>query len=191
MRIVVDGRLYTRDELTFSELHSGVDVTNAMNGWPYMVKDILVPVSANTTSDTYTLREKSKKIDKAVSEYLTLKIPQPERDAPSAIVEKYQLYSPFCNKLIMDLKYGRLVLPMQESGYTRQQVLEICKPYEYLLKFDPSQSLRAQDYRYVVVHPHGLDIVLDMPLKEYQFMHQVIEYYAKDVIVLSEKLRTV
>ena len=80
---------------------------------------------------------------------------------------------------------------MQESGYTRQQVLEICKPYEYLLKFDPSQSLRAQDYRYVVVHPHGLDIVLDMPLKEYQFMHQVIEYYAKDVIVLSEKLRTV
>ena len=191
LRIVVDGRLYTRDELTFSELHSGVDVTNAMNGWPYMVKDILVPVSANTTSDTYTLREKSKKIDKAVSEYLTLKIPQPERNAPSAIVEKYQLYSPFCNKLIMDLKYGRLVLPMQESGYTRQQVLEICKPYEYLLKFDPSQSLRAQDYRYVVVHPHGLDIVLDMPLKEYQFMHQVIEYYAKDVIVLSEKLRTV
>ena len=191
LRIVVNGQLYTRDELLFSEFTSGVSVTDPLNGAPYMVKDILVPVKSHTTSDTYQLRSASNQVDKAVSEYLTLKIPQPPRPAPSAIVQRYQLYSPFCNKLIMDLKYGRLVLPVQTAGFTRQQVLDICKPYEWLLKNDPSQHSRPQDERYVVVHPHGQDSVIELPLKQYQFMYQVVTYYCNGLVELSQLVQTV
>ncbi len=191
LRIVVDGRLYTRDELQFSEFTSGVSVTNASNGLPYLVKDILVPVSSHTTTDTYELRELSKVVDKAVSDYLTLKIPQPERNAPSAIPYKHQLYSPFCNRLIMDLKYNRLQLPVQDTGYTRQQVLEICRPYEWLLKFDPSQNSRAQDGRYVLIHPHGYDSVIDLNKREYQFMNQVVILYCGEWVEMSQMVRMV
>lgn len=191
LRIVVDGKLYVRDELQFSEFTSGVSVVNALNGMPYMVKDILVPVSSHTTTDTYSLRLLSQAIDKDVSDYLTLKIPQPERPAPSAIEERYQLYSPFCNKLIMDLKYSRLILPTQEKGFTRQQVLEIAKPYEYLLKVDPTQTSRPQDQRYVVIHPHGQDSVMDLNKKHYQFMQQVIDYYCNGLVELSQLVRMV
>lgn len=186
LRIIVDGTLCTRDELVFSELTSGVNVTDPLNGVPYLVKDILVPVSSHTTSDTYELRQKAALIDKAVSEYLTLKIPQPPRPAPSAILLRHQLYSPFCNALIMDLINDRLRLPVQTSGYTRQQVLDICKPYEWLLKFDPSQSERAQDLRYVVIHPHGFDYVISLPEKSYQFVRQAIIYYTQDRVELSQ-----
>ena len=191
LRIVVNGQLYTRDELLFSEFTSGVSVTDPLNGAPYMVKDILVPVRSHTTRDTYKLRQESQVIDKAISEYLTLKIPQPQRPAPSAIVQRYQLYSPFCNKLTMDLKYGRLTLPIQDAGFTRQQVLDICKPYEWLLKNDPTQNTRPQDERYVVIHPHGQDSVIDLTLKQYQFMHQVISYYCNGLVDLSQLVRTV
>lgn len=188
-RVVVGGRLYTKSELQFSELTPGTNVLHPLNGKPYMVKDILVPVSANTTHDTYELIGLSKEIDTQVSEYLTLKIPQPTRPAPSAILNKYRLYSPFCNKLLMDLKYGRLIIPNKPSGLTRQEVLEICRPYESLLTFDPAYM--EQDWRYVVVHPHGKDSVLDILAHHYQFMYQVVQYYMNDKIDLSQSVRIV
>lgn len=191
LRIVVDGQLYTRDELEFSEFTSGVSVVDAMNGLPYMVKDILVPVAAFTIEDTYSLREKSMKIDKEVSDYLTLKIPQPDRPAPSAVPYRHQLYSPFVNKLIMDLVYDRLHLPSQEEGYSRQQVLDICKPYEYLLKVDPVSSEYALDDRYVVIHPHGWDHVIDLVKPKYQFVRQAINYFCNGRVELSGMVRLI
>lgn len=189
LRIVVDGGLKTRDDMIFSEFHSGVSVVDALNGMPYMVKDVLVPVNSDTVADTYALRTKSKEIDKQVSEYLTLKIPQPDRSAPSAIPNRYPLYSPFFNKLIMDLKYEDLILPHVTGGLTRQNVLEICKPYEYLLKVDPSQTVRRQDANFVVIHPHALDIVVTLKQPHYQFMQQVMLYYGNDLVDLHTMLR--
>ena len=191
LRIVVDGCLYAKDELEYSEEHSGVQVNHRLNGLPYMVKDILVPVASHTLTDTYELRRRSMAIDKAVSEYMTLKLPQPDRNAPSAIAQKYQLYSPFFNRIVMDLYMQRLHLPQQPDGYTRQQVIDICHRYEYLLQYDPTQVLRRQDYRYVVVHPHGLDGVLDLKKHQYQFVTQAVGLYANGLIDLSQTLRMV
>lgn len=185
LRIIVDGALKTRDEMIFSEFHSGVSILDPLNGSPYMVKDILVPVKNHTTSDTATLWNKAKVIDKAVSNYLTLKIPQPPRNAPSAIVNRYQLFSPFCCKIILDLKYNRFRLPQQPGGFGRQQVIELCKPYEYLLKFDPTQEENEQDERYVVIHPTSLTNPIGLQANEYQFMYQVVQYYCRNRVTLS------
>jgi len=191
LRIVVGGSLKTREDLIFSEFHSGVSIINALNGTPYMVKDILVPVKAHTTSDTYVLRDMSRAIDKEVSNYLTLKIPQPPRNAPSAITQRYQLFSPFCCKIIIDLKHGRLRIPHLADGYNRQQVIEICKSYEYLLAFDPSQPENKQDERYVVIHPHSFNHVIDLPHYEYQFMYQVVQEYTNGLVSLSPSIRMI
>ena len=185
LRIVVGGALKTREDLTFSELHSGVSITDPLNGTPYMVKDLYVPVKQFTTRTTYELWTEAKHIDKTVSDYLSKKIPQPARPAPSALVNRYQLFSPFCCKLILDLKYGRLNIPQKPDGYTRQDVVEICAPYEYLMKYDPVQGENAQDARYVVIHPHSLTNTLSLPAREYQFMLQVVKHYTNDLVSLS------
>ena len=92
---------------------------------------------------------------------------------------------------LADLIFKRLILPNQSTGYTRQQILDICKPYEQFLVFDPTQVLRAQDMRYVVIHPHAKDSVLDLPKHQYQFMHQVVNYYTNDLVDLSQLIRMV
>lgn len=185
LRIVVGGALKHRDDLIFSEFHSGVSTINPLNGAPYMVKDIYVPIKQHSVSDTLTLWNKAKVIDKVVSNYLTKKIPQPPRNAPSAIVDRYMLFSPFINKLIIDLKYNRLRLPQQPGGFKRQQVAEICIPYEHLLKFDPTQDENFQDERYVVIHPIGMNAVISLPHNEYMFIQAVVNNYCKNRLTLS------
>lgn len=189
LRILVDGKLHLRDSFTYAEDHSGVGVQDPLNGKPYLIKDILVPTVPQTTSDTYVLRDAAKVIDKAVSDYLTIKLPQPTPSGPTAIVDRHELYSPFCCKILLDLKYNRLIIPQQTTGYTRQQVIEICKGYEYLLAFDPTQSMREQDSRFVTILPHTLSYVVELAPAEYQFMFQVVELYTNGLVTLSDSVR--
>jgi hypothetical protein len=171
--------------LVFSELHSGVSVTGPLNGMPYMVKPLLVPVKSNTTTDTYELRDQALVVDKAISEYLSLKLPQPPRTAPSAITQRYRLFSPFCAKLIMDLRVGALQLPPKTNGFTKQEVADICKPYEYLLKFDPTQPENVQDDQFVLIDPHISNVAVGLDSVAYQFVRQAVDYYCNGKVNIA------
>jgi hypothetical protein len=185
LRILIDGKLKTRDSLVFSERHSGVSVTGPLNGMPYMVKPLLVPVKSNTTTDTYELRDQALVTDKAIGEYLSLKIPQPPRPAPSAIAQRYRLFSPFCAKLIMDLRTNTLQLPAKTTGFTKQEVADICKPYEYLLKFDPTQPENVQDDQFVLIDPHVSNVSVGLSAVAYQFVRQAVDYYCNGKVNIA------
>ena len=86
---------------------------------------------------------------------------------------------------------GRLRVPHKATGLTRQEVIEICKSYEYLLAFDPTQDENKQDPRYVVIHPHSFNHVVDLPQFEYQFMHQVVQEYTNGLVTLSPSIRMI
>lgn len=183
LRIIVDGSLKTRQDFTFSELHSGVSMLDPLNGKPYQIKDIVVPMRGLTEEDTYSLRQKSLDVDKSVSTYLTKKIPQPDRPALSAIPNRYQIFSPFVCKILYDLADNRLVI--QDRIYTVQEVIIICKPYEYLLKFDPTQLSNRVDDRYVIIHPHGLFTVIQVGMNKYRFLETVVRKYTNNLVSLS------
>jgi hypothetical protein len=183
LRITMNGALVTRDQLVFSEFHSGVSITDPLNGIPYQIKDVVVPMRGITTADTYSLRDASMEIDKRVSEYLSLKIPQPNRPAVSAIPNRYEVYSPFISKILHDLLEGRLII--QDKIHTKQEVIDICKEYEYLLAFDPSQEEQQVNDHYVIIHPHALDIVLGVPLNTYRFVDNVTRIYTNNLVSLS------
>lgn len=183
LRITMDGALLTRDQLIFSEFHSGVSILDPLNGKPYQIKDVVVPMRGITTADTYSLREQSMEIDKKVSEYLSLKIPQPPRPALSAITNRYEVYSPFISKLIHDLLEGRLII--QDKIHTKQEVINICRDYEYLLAFDPSQEEQRVNDDYVIIHPHALNIVLGVPLNTYRFVDSATRIYTNNSVSLS------
>lgn len=183
LRIIVDGKLKTRTHFNFSELHSGVSILDPTNGKPYQIKDVIVPLRDLTEENTYTLRDKSLIVDSAVSSYLTKKIPQPNRPAVSAIPNRYQIFSPFVCKILYDLADDRLVI--QDRIYTVQEVVIICKPYEYLLKFDPTQIDNRVDDRYVIIQPHGLTSVVGVTLNKYRFLETVVRKYTNNLISLS------
>ena len=189
-RIIIDGKLYTKSELVFSENHSGISIVDAANGKPYMVKDMLVPVKPFTTSDMYALRNASKQVDKIVSDYLTLKLPQPARGDVMAIPNKYHVFSPFVNTLITDIRSGSLNLPTRIDGFSKQEVIDVCKRYEYILKFDPIKSPYIQDERFVAIDPHGYPNVVSVSANAYRFLTKVVEVYCDGRIILSPFLKT-
>lgn len=186
LRITLNGDLKTRNDLIFSEFHAGVSTLNPLNGKPYQIKDIVVPFRGVAVDETYTLRNKSVEIDNDVSDYLSKKIPQPPRPAPSAIENRYQIYSPFIYKLMHDLITGTLVI--ENKIHTKIQVVNICKQYEYLLKFDPTQEEQAVDDNFVIIQPHPYSNVLNVRLNIYRFLDAANKIYTNSLVSLSHFL---
>lgn len=189
LRIVVDGFLKTRQDVLFSEDHSGVSIINAINGKPYSIRDIVVPLNGLTSDNTYNLRQKSIAIDKAISNYLTLKVPQPPRPGTSVIEARYQVFSPFICKIIYDLNIGVLSDPRLLTNFSDNVVTEVCKPYEDLLAFDPITDECALDSNYVIIHPHNLFTVIELDFFAYRFVERVVKLYARGLVNLSAFLR--
>jgi hypothetical protein len=116
---------------------------------------------------------------------MTIKYPEPERNAVSSIFQRYQLISPFFCHLIFDLASGqfdseRLVQPLSDTD-----LIEICKPYEFLLDFDPVNDVNQFDMNYVEIHPHSLDNVIPLNIYQYRFLLRVVKLYGNDRIDIA------
>jgi hypothetical protein len=185
LRITMDGALYNRDEVVFSELHSGISIVNAINGKPYQIKDIIVPLRDLVDENTYSLRAKSLVIDKHVSDYMTLKLPQPVRNGLSAITDRYQIVSPFFTHIILDMEAGTINDQDLIDTRSESDIIELCKPYEHLLEVDPINYLTPKLNKCVVVIPHPLDRVVNVKIYQYQVLVKLVEIYGNELIDLS------
>jgi len=186
LRIVVDGRLRRQDELEWSEDGTMVTIPNAQNGLPYAVRDIMVPLGNETkfvNKDDYEFREESRIIDKQVSDYLSTKIKDPPTNALNVIPERYPVFSPFLCKIAFDLKWGVIDDSLIVGQHYGQSVIEqLCQPYLYLLKFDPTQVQNKLDPDYVIVHPTHLFTPIERSIWHYDFLTRVITLYMPDSV---------
>lgn len=185
LRIVVDGRCLHRDQLLFSELHSGISVTDVDNGKPYCIKDIVVPMKDLTNSNTYELRNKSIAIDKAVSDYMTKCLPQPDRPAPSAITNRHPVISPFISKILYDMLTDHYFTLDKLLTIDDNKVYELCQPYEEWLRFDPINPEFNIDSRFIEVHPHNHYNTVALNLYQYRFLKRVTELYSDGLVDIS------
>lgn len=185
LRITVDGKVITRQDLVFSELHDGISVVNPINGKPYQIKDIVVPLKQLVEENTYSLRNKSIAIDERVSNYMTIKLPQPDRNAPSAIPERYPVISPFFCHLINDMASFQITNTAIDNAVSDLAVLEICQHYEFLLDFDPVNPSNELNDNYVIIHPHNLNNTIDLTYSQYKFLTKVVRLYGNDKIEIS------
>ena len=188
LRITVRGDVKHRSDLKFSENHSGVSIVDALNGAPYQIKDVIVPLRTLTQEETYRLRARSEDLDQRIEEYMTLKYPQPDRDAVSAISNRHMLYSPFFSHIVSDLALGQIDKTRLERVLEETDVLELCAPYEHLLKTDPLNENLKIDQRYIVIHPTQLTAAVGLDLYSYKFMQRVVALYGKGLIQLSPYL---
>lgn len=186
LRITVDGKLKHRDDLIFSEQHQGVSVVNALNGLVYQVRDVVVPLRDKTLQETYTLRQKALERDQAVSDYLSVKIPQPERNGPSAIQSRHRLFSPFFSHLVFDLYQGQIDRSLIEKNMTDQEVIEACQPYLDLLKLDPLNPDHGIDPRLILIHPHLLETTVPLDVYAYAFLRKAVKLFGNNQISLNQ-----
>lgn len=186
LRITVGGATKDRSTLVFSENDDTVRTNDPTNGKPYSVTDIVVPMRGVTDISTAVFRNQSIVIDNAVSDYLTIKIPDPDFTALSAIPQLYPLYSPFLSAIINDLmnndfaEYNKL-----QQFYNDTDVVGFVAPYLKWLAFDPTQPNTASDPKYTVVQPHYLNTVVSLDIYSLKFIHRVNYLYMNGLVNLS------
>lgn len=188
LRITVDGSVKHRDDLVFSELHQGVSITNPINGLPYQIKDIVVPLRHLVNENTYSLREKSQLTDQHIGDYMSLKLPQPDRSGISAISELYPLVSPFIARVIHDILTGVIPSESIQVQLTNINAMAVCKPYEYLLQIDPISPDRRIDIDFVHMHPTMYGYSITVSVYQYRFIQKVVDIYASGLIQLNHFL---
>ncbi len=185
LRITVNGQFKDRWDLQFSEEHDGISIVNSLNGQPYQIKDIIVPLKQLVNENTYSLRDKALLIDKHVSDYMTIKLPQPDRNAVSSIYQRYVLVSPFFCHLIFDMATGQFNSERLLQNLSDGELIEICQPYEFLLDFDPVNEIHRIDMNYVDIHPHSLNTVIPLTIYQYRFLLRVVKIYGNDRIDIA------
>lgn len=184
-RIVLDGGVVHKTDLKFSEETNGVSVFNVLNGRPYSVSDVIVPVTEFTSVDTYELRNESIEITNAVSEYLTDKLPQVERQAVSVVENKHYAYSPFVSRIIHALKTKEIEYSILISNLSNDEFVNILAPYEYLLKEDPLRIMSETDLLFTDIHPHESITPKSLTVLEYRFLTRVVKMYCNNRVELS------
>lgn len=185
MRIVIDGKLKLRDELVFAEDGSVAVSANVRNGSPYLIDDIVVPLRDLSTEDTYSMRAKSMAVDKRVSDYLTLKLPDPTPPNPDSIPRKYQIYSPYASKVMYDLQQGILQLDDFMGQYSDMDLREALTPYEWLLEYDPCYK-PSIDLDQVSIHPHNLYTEITLNVYQYRFLMRTIRLKLNDRVDITK-----
>lgn len=186
LHIVVDGCLKTKDEVRFSEFTEGSDKLNKYNGLPYMIRDIVVPLQETTHKDTYYYRDKSISIDKKISDYMTIKFPQPEREVLSAIPYRHTVASPFMSAVIEATINEEILIDkinLKDTLSVRNSVSE----YIDLLEVDPIGN--NVNSKFVVVHPCYTNNERIITAKQLKYLRAVVNTFCKQLIDLTSFLK--
>lgn len=187
LRIIVGGATYHRDDLHFDETDATVRVSDSLNGLPYEIKDLVVPLKDLSTQGTYVLRDRARVIDKQVQTFMQDRMSLPTFTAKSAIAERYPVVAPFMTRLINDMISNQFSVNVNRV-LSDNEIVEICKPYESLMDFDPINGDVKVDLDYVIVLPHFLDKTLEVKAFQFAFLQRVNKLYYQDRIPLNNFL---
>lgn len=172
-RIIVEGRIYSHDELRFSEDDSGVTVPSVRNGAPYQIQDCISPLRLDyLPHEQHVYRERSRAVDRVVSDYLTAYIPQSVFDDPNPIPHPYEIYSPYSSKLIHDLINGIIREEDIPVTMSDQDIMEYVRPYDGYMRWDP--TLMDINALYVDIHPHNRPYTLNLSATQWRFYSRAI-----------------
>lgn len=187
-RVIINGKLITKDSLKFSENHQGVYIHDMYNGLPYMVQPIAQSIQPLISEDSYRFRESSRVINQRLSNFLTDRLPQPPRTGVFSFPNRYPLYSLFLSGIIFDILRGVIPPTAYKKELTDQQVIELCEPYLSWLEHDVIVPNGEISDEFVVVHPHLNNDTIPINLYAYRFVASVVRIYAKVPIDLSSFL---
>ena len=184
-QINIGGSIKHQDDLVFAEDRPVGDILNKLNGLPYQIKDLIVPLRGSTQEDTYKLREIAKNTDRRISDYMTLKFGAMESNKLSAITSRYPVVSPFFSHIVHLLLQKSIVLP-SDKILSVPEVMEICKVYENLLDWDPLTDVNSPNENFAYIIPHANHLPYGLDFLAYRFLTQAIEVYGNGKISITD-----
>jgi len=183
--IFIKGSIYLREELQFNENNPNFNLFDKMNGYPYLIKDTIAPIKSIVKRDVYDYKKLSIDVDKKISDYLTIKIPEVEPVTLNPILDYHNVFSPFICKILFDLKHGILDSPLFQTQYNDDQLRTLIAPYLSLIKLDPTYVDNESNRDFIRIHPHHLNDTVSINAQQYVFLNRVVKLYCRDLIDLS------
>lgn len=186
VRLIIDGALYDPSTVVWTEDQTD-NLANRrpyIDGRAYMVGEVYTVVEPWTNERSVPYRSRSLEIDKRVSDYLTLRLPEPEEVLPTVSELRWGLYSPLMSALIHQfvnenwLNSGEL-----SSGWSHPDVEEWIKPFIKLIDFEP--SLKEHDPNYVWIYPHPYNDPMKVTREQYRFLDYINRNYLKSKVRLN------
>lgn len=187
-RIVVDGRVMRKDQIEYGETGSFIRPLHALNGLPYQVKDIVVPMKDYVPSDTYSLRAISMQIDKAVEDYLSEYMPKQDRGHIFTIQTKHNVFSIFFSKIIDTMAKGFISETLCSTLTRHPDILNYFSQFNHLLEKDVLNIMPSDYYDFVIIHPHCLNSVINLGAEQYRVLQVLVSIYGKNKVSLASSI---
>ena len=188
VRVAIRGKVYNQTEVGFYEEGSIMGVDGILNGSPYAVDYPTITLDTlSDGKDIFSFRDRSRELDKRVSDFLDEYVSYPETYPNNPIPRKYNIVSPFFNRVMYDLNNDILTLRDSNDDFTLAEMEAILEPYFYLLKFDPCKI--DIDLGHVAIHPHAKQSSVLVHPKHHYFLHLVNQWFLNSRVELHETLR--
>src|SRR6201988_3193810 len=155
VRVVIKGSLKLSENIRYSQDHPDVnDPTNDLNGSPYEVKQITVPISEIVSQNSEILRDIARNKDNSLVSYMNINMGLPRRGAET-LGQKTKLVCPFHATITDDLLSDTLTSDDTDPSHTDQQVLESVEPYLYLSNVSPCNPIFGLTInQQFIIRPH-------------------------------------
>ncbi len=173
-RVTVDGCVKDKTEVTFAEDSA---TGTLVNGDIYCVTDYVPNVKEYSGVDNKYLKDLSVSKDMTLSKYLTMKNKILQSNGSSAAT--YPLLSLFLSAVVDSVINGGLVDSEFHYNYNDYQVIEKCKPFEYLLLIDPVIN-QVVNFNDVLITPTL--VAYETNVFNYNFIVRVFNIYYNGVI---------
>lgn len=185
LRMVIRGLTVHRSRLQFSEHDLGVMVNFVPNGSPYLIEKVVMPLRKLVgPKNSWTYMKEAAVVDKAVSDYLSLKLPEPDRTIPDYVPDAYAIYSPFASAVMHDMLRGVIRMDDFQGQYSNQDVYEHLKGYTYLLDFDPTK--KHLDSIRIAIHPHEKNEEVVLDIYQYNLLERAIHVFLDDKVDITK-----
>ncbi len=188
-RIISDGRIYKRDEVTFAE--DKVIINRPITeGRAWGLYDHFITVEHFTGKKSVDFLMESYELDKRIKEYLTPRIETFIPEDPFILTEPWALTSPFLSAIVHGFtKYNFLEdIDLMNVSIDAKKMDEWLSPYKELLKYDPCLDENIDPW-YVKIYPHIYAHTLEVSGGQYRFLEYVIRHYLKNRIDITPSLK--
>lgn len=187
-RLVVGGRLFTRDQVAFRE-DTTVGVPGIIDGTPYSIDDATVPLGELIHIPLKDYREQARDLDRRIEDYLSVYFPTPPVKPVVDLPHYYHLFSPTLNKVMHDLM-NEVLIPVKDDDtlvVSTKQLDDLMRNYQYLLSSDPARA--GYDTSFAIVHPHWYYRTVTLSELEYALLERINRRYLNGVVQLNQYIK--
>lgn len=184
MHISVGGCVKHRDDVKFYEDTDAWEPRSPINGQPYQINEVITPLRAFTKSDTYDLLKIDDQIGKSVDDYMSLYWKPWDNEPLSSSEARWRITSPFFACLVELCRTGSWWWYDYER-LTDEEVLELCKPYENLLAYDPIYPENELPDEHVNITPTRYNDPVHLSRAQYRVLETVLRLYAPGKLGLN------